>query len=883
MAKKKKRKILVSGRKSARKHKSRKEILKSLDKKNKTKGKSKKLKGWRKYRKYLGYGALAVFLIIAVTFAWFSKDLPTAGKIMSREVEQSTRILDRKGNLLYKIHGEKNRTLIDFEEMPDYVKNATIAIEDKHYYKHMGVDVMGVFRAVWVNVSKRGYYQGGSTLTQQLVKNALLSPKKTFTRKIKELILSVEMEVMYSKDEILGMYLNEIPYGSNAYGIEAASQAFYGKHAKDLGLSEAATLASLPRAPSYYSPYGSHTDVLKARRNLVLDQMVNQGYIDQKKADRAKKQKLTFSAKRDSIKAPHFVMYVKELIANEYGERMIEEGGLTITTTLDQKLQKFANQAVTQGVNRNKAAYGGNNAALTAVNPSTGQILAMVGSKDFFDIENDGNVNVALRERQPGSSFKPVVYATLLKGNWSPGSTLFDVRTDFGSDYRPKNYDGTTRGPVSIRTALSNSLNIPAVKALYLAGMDESIATASAMGINTLTEPERYGLSLVLGGGEVKLLELTSAYAVFANKGVKAEVSPILKVEDSSGKTLQDNTQPRESRVLKKEIAYEISDILSDTQARQATFGFSPNMSLPDRRVAVKTGTTNDYRDAWTMGYTPNIAAGVWAGNNDNSAMRGEASGSVVAAPIWHQFMASATRKYSVKNFNRPANISDISIAKLSNKKATNDSWETTNDIATDWQTPEEYDNTFQKVRIDRVSGKLATKYCPADQVKKQVYGVVHSEVPENSNWESPVRAWAKAKGIASYPPTEKCDIHTPGNQPSASISSPSDGESVSGFNIISASINAPLGVKRVQFFIDNNLVRTDTSSPYQVGYNFNNLDPGLHNISVTLTDQGSLTSTSQISVTVAAVEGEDTEENEEAPDETLLFSFNRILDLIYS
>ncbi len=828
-----------------------------------------KKKKWRKVGRILGYICLALLFITAITFAWFSKDLPTAGKIKNREVEQSTKILDRDGKLLYKVHGEKNRTIIDFEEIPDDIKYATIAVEDHNFYKHMGVDITGVIRAAWVNMVKGGIYQGGSTLTQQLVKNALLSPKRTYTRKVKELILSIEMEILYSKDEVLGMYLNEIPYGSNAYGIESASQTFFNKHAKDLNLNQAATLAALPRAPTYYSPYGSNTDELKNRRNLVLNKMAEFGYISQEKADQAKKKKMAFSPKRESIKAPHFVMYVKQLVANEYGERMVEEGGLTITTTLNQDLQKIAEEAVSQGAARNTAAYNGRNAALVSIDPKTGGILAMVGSRDFFDIENDGNVNVAVRERQPGSSFKPIVYATLFKDQWSPGHTLFDLRTTFGNDYEPQNYSRTTRGPVSIRTALAGSLNIPAVKALSLAGLNNSISTASDMGITTLTEPQRYGLSLVLGGGEVKLLELAQAYSVFANQGVRADSSPILKIEDSEGKVLKDNSQPNKDRVLKQEIAYEVSDILSDTNARQSVFGFSPHMSLPDREVAVKTGTTNDFKDAWTMGYTPNIVAGVWAGNNDNSPMAGEAPGSVVAAPIWHDFMNQATRKYKVKNFQRPETISDIYLAVLSNKKATNDSWKANGDIAAPWQVPDEYDDTFQKIKVDKKNGLRATDSCPASFVEEKTFGVVHSAQPDNPNWENPVQAWARQNKIGTWPPEKVSPRCKESNQPTAQITNPSDKDEVSGVITISTSIDAPLGVNEVAIYLDGNILTSLSGNSYSYDIDTSDWEVGDHNIKVIVTDNQGLTGEDEITVTkTGEVEGEEIPEDDEGDTE---------------
>ncbi len=837
--------------------------------KKKSKKSSKKLT-WKKIGRYAGYFFLALLLITAVTFAWFSKDLPTSGKIKNRHVAQSTTITDRNDNVLYKIHGDKNRTVIEEDQIPERVKQATIAVEDADFYSHKGIDFSGLVRAAFVNLTKRGIYQGGSTLTQQLVKNALLSPQRTMTRKIKELILTIEIEFMYSKDEILTMYLNEIPYGSNTYGIEAAAQTYFNKQANDLNLLESATLAALPKAPTYYSPYGANADKLKERRNHVLDRMSDIGYIDQERAESAKEKKLKVAKQSQNIKAPHFVMYVKQLVAQEYGERMLEEGGLHITTTLDLNLQNIAQKAVTEGANRNTSSYGGENAALVSIDPDNGDVLAMVGGKDFFDAENDGNVNVSVRERQPGSALKPIIYATLFKGQWSPGSTLFDLVTDFGGGYSPKNYSQTTQGPVSIRTALSNSLNIPAVKTLALTGLNESIKTASDMGITTLTDPERYGLSLVLGGGEVKLLELTGAYATFANEGVNNPNKSILKITDSKGEVIKDNNANNENRVLKKEIAYEISDILSDRNARSMTFGSAPNLSLSDRQVAVKTGTTTDFKDGWTVGYTPNLAAGVWAGNNDNKAMYNGASGSVVAAPIWKQYMEEATRNLEIKNFNRPDTISNISLAVLSNQKATNTSWKTNNDIAAVWQIPDKNDSTFEEIKIDKTTNKVATKYCPKKNVEERIFGIINSEMPDNPNWQRPVQSWARSQNIMlKSPPTEKCDVHTKENLPSISISDPVNEESLSDTFTVSVEISAPLGVSDIQFYLDEQLIDTVKNSPYQVTLDPRDYDNGQYKIKVILTDKGGLKTESEINVNFTGeVEGEETEEPPEEEEE---------------
>lgn len=467
-----------------------------------------KKKLWR----FIRLGCVVIIFCIAGLFAWYSKDLPTPGKIRERQAIQSTQIYDRNGGLLYEIHGDQNRTLIASADIPEIAKQATVAAEDRNFYKHIGVDFRGIARAIYVDIFRGKKSQGGSTITQQFVKNALLSNKKTFDRKIKELILSLEIETMFSKDEILTMYLNEIPYGSSIYGIEAASKSFFNKSAKELTLEEVAMLAAIPQAPTRYSPYGTHTDELKARRDYILNTMADLGNVPREKTDAAKATEISALPQKDSIKAPHFVFYVREQLVSQFGEQRVEEGGLKVTTTLDSDIQGKAQEAIDKGMDKVRAR-GGSNAALVSVKPDSGEILAMIGSANYFDSEHDGNVNVTVSARQPGSSFKPIVYATGFKEQYNPASTLWDVPTDFGK-YKPNNYNGQFHGPVSVRFSLANSLNIPAVKMLGIVGLEKALQTAHDMGITTLNEPDRYGLALVLGGGEVKPIDMATAFSV---------------------------------------------------------------------------------------------------------------------------------------------------------------------------------------------------------------------------------------------------------------------------------------------------------------------------------------------------------------------------------
>lgn len=624
------------------------------------------------------FGAI-VFIFLAVSLfglmkiAQIAKSLPNPQQFIdSRQVSQSSKIYDRTGEvLLYEIYDEEKRTVIPFKEIPDYAKNATIAIEDKNFYSHQAFDWRAIIRAFIVNIQKGRVVQGGSTITQQLAKNAFLSSEQTINRKLKELILAYWIEKYYSKDEILNLYLNQISYGSNAYGIEAASQAFFSKSAKDLNLAESALLAALPKAPTYYSPWGTHSNELMQRKDYVLKQMLELNFIDSEEYERAKLFAFQFSGQRiGKIKAPHFVMMVKDYLANKYGEEFLKKGGFKIITTLDWETQQIAEKVVKEGADRNEELYKGNNAALVAQNPKTGEVLALVGSRDYFDTKNEGNFNVAAQGlRQPGSAFKPFGYITAFKKGLTLDTIVFDLATefvpnnqkcpllvDFNNDnnecYHPENFDHKFRGPISLRESLAQSINVPAVKILYIAGLENTIKTAKSFGITTLGDSSLYGLSLVLGGGEVKLIDLVNAYSVFSQDGVKHNQKIVLKIEDESNDIIE-SVFDQATQVIEPKYAQMINDILSDNEARKPLYSGSYNLTVfNDRQVALKTGTTNDYRDAWTIGYTPYLTVGVWAGNNHQEPMQKNAGSILAALPIWNAFMKEVLNKYPIETFN---------------------------------------------------------------------------------------------------------------------------------------------------------------------------------------------------------------------------------------
>jgi 1A family penicillin-binding protein len=609
---------------------------------------------------------------VALLITWLATiQLPDFNNFENRNIANSTKIYDRTGKIvLYNIHDNVRRTAVPIEEISPFIQQATISIEDAHFYEHYGFRPTSFIRATIANVTAGGYTQGGSTIDQQVIKNALLTREKTISRKLKEILLSVKLDRELPKNTILQIYLNESPYGGTIYGVEEASLVYFGKKAKDVTLTEAAYLAALPQAPTYYSPYGKHRDELERRKNLVLERMYELGYITKEQKDLSQKEQATFEKDvSNSGKAMHFVMYIREYLEEKYGTDMVQNGGLKVITTLDYTLQKQFEDIVKEGALANAKKFKATNSALVAIDPKTGQILAMVGSRDFFDTEIPGQFNIATALRQPGSSIKPIVYAAAFKLGYTPETVLFDVQTQFstlcdaygnplrtGIDpsvcYMPDNYDGLFRGPVSLREALAQSLNIPAVKVLYLTGMNNAINLAQAMGLSTINDPNRYGLSLVLGGGEITLLELTNAYGVFADNGLYHKQQGILEIRDRDDSILQKFTTT-ETEALPENITTLISSVLSDNVARTPTYGADSALRFKDRPVAVKTGTTNDYKDVWVIGYTPSIVIGMWAGNNDNTPIDKRTAGFVLA-PIWHKAMAFATDNTPVEYFPDP-------------------------------------------------------------------------------------------------------------------------------------------------------------------------------------------------------------------------------------
>ena len=751
-----------------------------------------------------------------------SLELPDLKNVSERKVAQSTKIYDRTGKvLLYDLSQNITRTVIPIAQISPKIRDATVAIEDAEFYQHKGVKPTAFLRAMLVNLASLSFSQGGSTITQQVIKNALLTQDKTPSRKIKEWVLAVKLERVLTKEEILEIYLNENPYGGSISGVEEASQSFFGKHASEVTLAEAAYLAALPQAPSYYSPYGNHRSSLDERKNLVLSRMREQGRITQSEYELAKTEQVVFQPQRTShITAPHFVFYVQEQLEQKYGARVLEDGGLRVTTSLDADLQVKAEEIVKRNALKNAENYNAKNAALVAMDPRNGEILTMVGSRDYFDKEIPGNYNIALASRQPGSSFKPFVYATAFNKGYTPETILFDLRTQFSTScspndttnsaspcYSPQNYDNKFRGPVTLRDALAQSLNIPAVKTLYLAGVADSIRLAKSMGITTLAEPGRYGLTLVLGGGEVRLLDMVDAYGGFATNGYHYEPVSILKVEDQAG-TILEESSPNGSQVLSSDVASQINDILSDNVARTPSFGATSALYFPARDVAVKTGTTNDYKDAWVVGYTPNLVVGAWAGNNDNTSMEKRVAGFIVA-PLWHEFMDVALAGRPVENFTRVDRDSSGLPPVLRGI------WQ--GGVSTQTASGERVDGGVHSILywIDKDAPTGGRPSNPAND-------------PQFSYWEIPVRAWAAQQGLSDggtlFPGTGG-PVSDPDAQgapsavpPSISITTPTTGAAVEAgapLNIAVASANT---LSRVDYYINDGYIGAATNPPFSIG-----------------------------------------------------------------
>lgn len=641
----------------------------------------------------LGFFAACVIILTLLTI-YYILTLPTVDEIQRREITESTKIYDRTGNqLLYEVYDEEKRTVIPWDTIPDIVKKATISIEDKGFYQHPALDFKAFIRMLVANLTRGFGTQGGSTITQQLAKNAFLTGEKTITRKIKEAILAYRIEQIYSKDQILNLYLNIIPYGQNAYGIEAASEVYFGKHAKDLTLSEASLLASIPQAPSYYSPWGYHTDELENRRRYVLKQMQDNGYITEDQRQYAATHPPIIKdkpVKAQFALAPHFTIYVQDYLNNKYGEDFVSRSGLKVITTIDANIQGIANKAVKDYADKNTADYGGHNAAMIVEDPRTGQILAMVGSKGYVSksepegcisgksCEFEGQFNIVTQGlRQPGSSFKPFVYMLAFIQGFTPDTILFDVPTEFSQKpecnsvpnysndnkncYHPQNYDLTFKGPITMKESLAQSLNIPAVKTLHLVGLDEMMQFASKLGFTTLKDKNRFGLSLVLGGGEIKMTEMASAYSILAAEGISHKQAMILRIEDKNGRVLESYNDDSK-QIVDPNYPRLINSILSDRNLRASLFHGSMNLTeVPGYQIALKTGTTNNYIDAWAFGYTPNLVLGVWAGNNDRTPLQKKGGSILAAVPMWHAAMEQMVQSRPNETFTEPIPVtSDI-------------------------------------------------------------------------------------------------------------------------------------------------------------------------------------------------------------------------------
>ncbi len=803
--------------------------------------------------------AIFLFLVIVVIgiFIYFAKDLPRPEEFGEREIVQSTKIYDRTGEVLLYQFGEIKRTIVKNEEISPFLIKATIVTEDTDFYKHFGIDFKSIIRALLHNFFHRNSVQGGSTITQQLVKNALLTPegeipKRTLSRKFKEIILSIEIERKYSKEEILNFYLNQISYGFNVYGIEETAHFYFQKKAKDLTLAESALLAALPKAPSYYF---SHPEQLKSRQEYILDRMAVLGYISSEELKSAKEEKVSYAFPSSTILAPHFVFYVQQELINYFqrkynfaqkeAENFIQKSGFKVYTTLDWELEELAEKIIKERVEKNEKWYLAENAALVAIDPKSGEILSMVGSRDWFDENIEGKYNVAISpHRQPGSSFKPFAYAAAFKKGYTPDTIIWDVETNFpGWDSFPSNYDNKFRGPLTMRQALAQSLNIPSIKVLYLAGVNETINTAKDLGITTLNDRENYGLSLVLGGGEVKLLDEVASYGVFATEGLKHPPSSILYIENLKGEIIEE-FKSNPIRVLDPQIARLINDILSDNQARSPMFGIKNNLILGDRPIAAKTGTTQEFKDAWTVGYTPSLVSGVWVGNNDGSLMY-KGSGIRAAAPIWNEFMKKAyliksqnPNHKSQNEFVLPEEIEEFKKPEpmVTNKLILNGRFE-----------------NVKIVEINKTNGKLATSSTPPCLIKKKKYIEPHSILyyvekdnpqgiypqepntdPQFLNWEEAIKNWIEIpdenfdKTLYQKPPTEYDDDGydlQENNLPFVSILSPEDGERFNNSDIIEIKVSAtaPLGIKKIDLIFGGKIYTVLTKKiKYEHLFKFN-------------------------------------------------------------
>lgn len=760
---------------------------------------------------------LFIFFIALTTFAWMAKDLPSPGKLS--QTEKSTVFYDRNGKMLFELYKDKNRIPVSLKEVSSYIKQATIAIEDKNFYKHRGISQSGLIRAILYSFVFRQQLQGGSTITQQLIKNVLLSSQRTFTRKIKEMILAFEVERRYSKDQILEMYLNEAPYGGTFWGIGSASRGYFGKEPKDLTLVESAFLAGLPQAPSVYSPFVGKNNAWQQRTKDVLRRMREDGYISKKEEKEALNQieKLKFSKTKLSINAPHFVFYVKDFMEKEFGGNILSQG-LKIKTTLDLEMQNKIEEIVKKEIEKIKY-LNVSNGAVVVVDSKTGEILAMVGSYDYND-QKYGNFNAALGMRQPGSTLKPITYALAFEKGYTPSTVIMDVKTIFpqqgGSDYIPVNYDGKFRGPMQIRFALGNSENIPAVKMLAIVGIKNFLQKAYDMGINSFAPTEknlsRFGLSITLGGGETNLLQLTKAFSVFARGGTKMETQSILEVRDYNNKLIFKQKKPSEKRVFSKEISFLISHILSDNNARSEVFGPNSYLRIPGKTVAVKTGTSDDKRDNWAVGYTQSITVGVWVGNNDNSKMNPQiASGVTGASPIFYYTMIELLKKYDDGIIEKPDKVKALEIDGYLGGLP-KEGYPKRAEYFIEGTEPKSISPFYKKIKISKSNGKLANEIeIKTGNYEEKEFIVFIEDDPVSTDgvnrWQEGIDEWLKSLSDEKYhPPKESSDATA--DEVIVKIKEPADKSTQSKRINIKAKIYSLTAIKKIEIFLNDNKVK---------------------------------------------------------------------------
>ena len=800
--------------------------------------------------------AFAAFLLVffgsilsGILLIVIAKDLPRPDRIVRKE-GFATKIYDRNENLIYDVFETQKRTPVQLYQVPEYLRQATIAIEDKDFYQHQGFDPKGYLRAVY-NIVFRHKLQGGSTLTQQLVKNVLLSPERTILRKVKEFVLTLEIESKYSKDQILQMYLNEAPYGGTAWGVEEAARTYFGKSASELSLTESAVLAGLPQSPSYYSPF-SETKAYTERTKQVLRRMREDGYISQEEEEKALEEleSLEMASRSGTLRAPHFVMYVKKILEEKYGEKVVELGGLRVVTSLDSEFQQKAQEIVTEEIAKVEKLHI-TNGAVVAIEPQTGEILAMVGSKNYEDPDYDGKFNVVTsKNRQPGSTIKPVTYVAALKKGYTASTLLMDTITHFPGgagkpDYVPTNYDLKEHGSLQVRYALGNSINVAAVKMLAMVGIKDMLKTAYEMGFSTLEPTQenlsRLGLSVTLGGGEVSLLDMATAYSAFANGGHRVEPVAILKITDKDGNVLEEFKPFPGKRVLSEAEAFIISDILSDNNARLMTFGENNLLKFSNRQVAAKTGTTNDKKDNWTIGWTPQVIVGTWVGNNDNTSMKAVVSGVSGAAPIWRKIISEYLKDKPVEKFEVPSGIVTAEVDKVSGYRAHDDFPSRTEYFikGTEPSGSEGEDPIHKKLKLCKSQGKLAT---PVDIARgdydEREYFIFKEEDPfaqpgATNRWQEGINAWLSKQPDERYhPPTDYCDTL---DQVHLVFHSPHDHDQVdSEFTVKVEPVSAHEIVK-VEIFVNGESKKTLSSPPYELGLT---LEDGTYTIKAEARDE---------------------------------------------